>query len=98
MITRIVKMTFRTDQTENFVKIFDESKILIRNYEGCTHLELWKNEHISNVFYTYSIWKNEECLNHYRNSTLFRNVWAKTKVLFSEKAEATSLTVVSQLD
>ena len=44
-----------------------------------------------NIFFTYSFWKNEAALEAYRNSELFKNTWAKTKVLFNEKPQAWSV-------
>jgi heme-degrading monooxygenase HmoA len=41
--------------------------------------------------FTVSIWESEDDLNAYRNSELFENTWAKTKVLFNDKPEAWSL-------
>lgn len=42
MITRIVKMTFREEEVEAFKALFEERKSLIRNFKGCTHLQLWQ--------------------------------------------------------
>jgi len=92
MITRIVKMTFQEGKEKDFLKIFQENENKIKNFEGCTHLELLRDVNQSNVFFTYSYWKSEEDLKKYRDSELFEKVWAKTSLLFSEKAEAWSLT------
>ena len=91
MIIRIVKMTFQPEEVANFLKIFKESKQLIRNMEGCTHLELLNDINSSTIFFTYSYWQTENDLNNYRNSELFERVWGKTKVLFAAKAEAWSV-------
>ena len=87
MILRIVKMTFREEETENFLQLFNERKHLIRGFEGCSHLELWQETGKSNVFFTYSMWASEDHLNHYRFSKLFKNTWTKTKPLFEGKPE-----------
>lgn len=94
MITRIVKMTFIPEKVDDFLKVFHESASLIRNYPGCIQMQLLNDIHQPNVYYTYSHWESEEHLNHYRNSTLFREIWSKTKINFAEKAVATSLTLV----
>ncbi len=91
MLIRIVKMTFELDKVADFLAVFEENKLLIRQMEGCSHLELLQDYSHPNSFTTYSYWEDEEALNKYRNSTLFKNVWAKTKVLFSEKPIAFSL-------
>ena len=91
MIVRIVKMTFEQQKANEFLTIFNESKHLIRNMEGCSHLELLNDIHSPNIYFTYSYWDSDDDLNNYRNSELFNTVWAKTKVLFSAKAEAWSV-------
>ena len=91
MILRIVKMTFREDETENFLALFNERKNLIRTFEGCNHLELWQQAGIPNVFFTYSMWESEQHLDHYRFSELFKDTWAKTKALFAGKPQAWSV-------
>ncbi len=93
MITRIVKMTFIPEKVEDFLKVFNESKDYIRSYPGCIQMQLLKDIQQNNIYYTYSHWESEEALNHYRNSSRFREIWMKTKVNFQEKAEATSLIV-----
>lgn len=94
MITRIVKMTFEEDKIQDFLEVFHNSSHLIRGFEGCIQMNLLKDIHEPNVYYTYSHWDSEEHLNKYRNSSIFRDIWAKTKVNFSKKAEAVSLELV----
>lgn len=94
MITRIVKMTFAEDHISTFLQNFHLNKDLIRNFDGCHHLELWQDIRESNVFWTYSIWESENHLNAYRESDLFKDVWSKTKILFAKKPEAWSLNAV----
>ncbi|HEY0029557.1 MAG TPA: antibiotic biosynthesis monooxygenase family protein [Bacteroidia bacterium] len=91
MIIRIVKMTFQADKVNEFQVIFNESKQLIRNMPGCSHLELLNDINSTHVFFTYSYWNSEEALNNYRNSEVFEKVWSKTKVLFSSRPEAWSV-------
>ncbi len=91
MIIRIVKMTFVPEKVNDFLIIFNESKELIRNFEGCSHLELLNDINSPNVFFTYSYWRSENDLNNYRDSDLFGGVWKKTKVLFEAKTEAWSV-------
>ncbi len=91
MLIRIVKMTFEPSNVADFLAVFDESKEKIRKMEGCSHLELLQDYNLPNSFSTYSYWTDEEALNTYRESDLFKEVWAKTKVLFSEKPMVFSL-------
>ena len=88
MIKRIVKLTFQEEKTADFIQIFEESKEKIRAMQGCQHVEMLRSIAPTNVFFTFSIWDSEEDLNNYRHSELFTATWAKTKALFSEKAEA----------
>lgn len=88
---RIVKMTFAPDRMDEFLHLFSEMKTKISSFDGCNHLELLKDTKANNIFFTYSIWKDEKSLDHYRFSQLFKDTWSKTKMLFSEKAEAWSL-------
>ena len=91
MIKRIVKLTFRREETENFIEIFNQSKDKIRARPGCHYLELLRGTRDTNVFFTYSFWDSEEDLNAYRHSELFKTTWAKTKALFGDKPEAWSV-------
>jgi heme-degrading monooxygenase HmoA len=90
MLIRIVRMTFQEDRIEDFLEIFNRSKHLIRGFEGCQHLELLRDKNAQNVMLTYSYWLSEERLNAYRDSELFKNTWAATKVLFADKPVAFS--------
>ena len=93
MIKRFVKMTFEPGNIEEFVSLFDSKKKLIAAVEGCTHLELLQDDSNPCIFFTYSIWNTTDHIENYRQSELFKSVWAKTKPLFSHKAEAWSLKV-----
>jgi len=94
MIKRIVKLTFKKDKIETFLENFEKNKLKIRNFSGCDHLELWRDTEMPNVFFTYSYWTSEEALNAYRASDLFKGVWSKTKILFSDKPQAWSIQVM----
>ena len=91
MIVRIVKMTFRPEGINDFLHIFEQSKELIRGFEGCEHLELLQHAEHEHVFFTYSWWRHPDDLEAYRHSALFKEVWANTKALFGDKPEAWSL-------
>jgi quinol monooxygenase YgiN len=96
MIKRIVKMTFREEATQTFLDdVFEKSKDRIRASPGCRHMELLRQIGQPNVLFTLSIWDNEAALEAYRQSELFQTTWAKTKILFAEKAEAWSLEVMN---
>ncbi|OEK05492.1 putative quinol monooxygenase [Roseivirga misakiensis] len=91
MLIRIVRMTFRPEERQNFLTLFDEKKEKIRHFPGCTHLELLEDYNDPNIFSTYSYWDSEADLNNYRHSDLFAEVWANTKSKFAAKPIAFSL-------
>jgi len=84
-------MNFQPDKVEDFLEIFDQSKLKIRAMPGCHHLELLRDIDKPHVFMTYSIWDDVTALDDYRNSELFKSTWAKTKVLFADKPLAYSV-------
>ncbi|MEO6069326.1 MAG: antibiotic biosynthesis monooxygenase family protein [Chitinophagaceae bacterium] len=88
MILRIVKMVFLTSEIESFKHLFEERKQLIRNFEGCTHLELWQDVANPSNFFTYSWWQSKEALDLYRQSSFFEDTWQQTKQKFAGKPEA----------
>jgi len=90
MINRIVKMHFRADYIETFLSLFDSNKDSIRSFEGCKHLELWRDEDDKGTFFTYSHWQDESALEAYRHSDLFAGIWLETKRGFDQKPLAWS--------
>lgn len=98
MFVRIVKMGFQEDKIDEFLANFENNKSKIRNFEGCEFLELYRDKHNTSRFFTYSYWKDEESLENYRDSSLFKEVWANTKVLFNEKPEAWSVDKVVSIE
>ncbi len=97
MLVRIVKLTFREENISRFEEIFEQTKKYIRNFDGCSFLELYRDQNDPNIFFTYSHWSTEKDLEAYRNSDFFKKVWSQTRQLFSEKAEAWSLSKVDSL-
>lgn len=84
-------MSFDPKKVGEFLKIFHESAPLIRNFEGCNHLELYRDHKDSNVLFTYSYWESTKHLDAYRKSELFIRTWADTKALFNARPEAWSV-------
>ena len=87
MLVRIVKMSFKEDKIDTFLSNFESKKECIRNFKGCHFLELYRDKLNTNIFFTYSYWETEADLNNYRQSDLFKGVWAETKVLFNDKPQ-----------
>lgn len=91
MIKRFVKMTFKPEHIQDFKTLFNSKKEFISAMEGCSHVELLQDINNETIFFTFSIWEHQKYLEAYRQSELFEDVWAKTKVLFADKPEAWSL-------
>ena len=91
MLIRIVKMSFRPEESARFLTFFEQIKNKIRNVDGCEYLELMQDYDDPHSFSTYSKWRDDKALNAYRQSDLFDGVWAKTKAMFADKPIAFSL-------
>ena len=94
MLIRIVKLTFKPENIASFERIFEESKNGILAFDGCNMVELYRDIDNPNIFFTYSFWEGKSSLERYRNSDFFKEVWGKTKKLFSDKPEAWSVNKV----
>ena len=90
-------MSFEASKIELFLENFNANKEKIRNFEGCNFLQLLKDKNNPSVFFTYSYWESVEHLEVYRNSELFKTVWAKTKILFNNKPVAWSVDSIVSL-
>jgi len=97
MLVRLVKMSFQPEKIAEFLANFEVNKTKIRAFDGCSFLELYQDKQTPNVFFTYSYWSSEAHLEQYRNSELFKAVWAKTKPLFNAKPEAWSVDKIASL-
>lgn len=92
MIVRIVKMKFKKEKINDFIKFSIEIKPIIKGQEGCLYLEISQDVNDPEIFFTCSHWNSEDDLNNYRKSDFFMNIWPKAKEWFSSKPEAWSLT------
>lgn len=90
VLIRLVRMTFRPDEVQTFLSIFDDSSPRIRAFPGCHHLELWQDTSFPNILTTMSRWEDEAALERYRASGLFTGTWARTKPLFASRPEVHS--------
>lgn len=91
MIIRIVRMHFKEAGIDEFLDLFNHNKEAIRNFPGCSHLQLLKDHNDPTCYTTLSHWDNPASLDNYRNSELFSRVWGRVKTLFSERSQAFSL-------
>ncbi len=91
MLIRIVKMRFKPQHIADFTAHFEAYKSRIRASAGCTFLQVLHEADAPEVWFTHSHWESEADLNAYRDSDLFKAVWAQTKQWFDAKPEAWSL-------
>lgn len=84
-------MTFKPDEVENFLSLFDRVHPHIEQMQGCCKVELHSQAGCPNVMFTLSLWDSVEALENYRNSELFKSTWTQTKKLFSDKPQAWSI-------
>ncbi len=91
MINRIVRMSFDPNKVNDFLELFSKVKNKIANVEGCEGLSLMRDLKQVNVLFTYSYWREEANLEAYRESELFQETWAATKILFNDAPKAWSL-------
>jgi len=91
-------MHLRPETEALFLDIFERAKKEIRSQQGCMGLELLRNEFDGKVsLWTISSWQSETDLENYRSSPLFQKTWNAVKPLFSEKANAWSLTSIAYM-
>ncbi|HBK87057.1 MAG: antibiotic biosynthesis monooxygenase [Cyclobacteriaceae bacterium] len=91
MIIRIVRMHFTDASLPRFLEIFNNHKLAIRNFPGCTHLQLMKDPADPLCLTTLSHWNLATDLERYRTSELFEGVWRQVKPLFGARTQAFSL-------
>lgn len=84
-------MHFTEAGLDEFLEIFNENKDAIRNFPGCSHLQLLKDAEDPLCFTTMSHWDQAQSLENYRKSALFGSVWGRVKTLFSQRTQAFSL-------
>ncbi len=68
MFVRIVKLSFLDKHVHEFITIFENSKLNIRNFEGCQFLEI---NSIPIYFSHNNYWNSKGNLNNYRHSVFF---------------------------
>lgn len=91
MITRIVKLEFREEKTQDFLDFFDTINHIVNEFPGCFGMKLYQDIDRPNIIMTYSHWENQEALNTYRDSPEFGQIWPKIKPWFQEKPQAWSV-------
>lgn len=98
MLIRVVKMVFKATEIDAFLARLEKNVPIIRQFEGCQHLQILQDQKTPCTIFTYSHWESEEHLNAYRHSDFFQGVWTETKQGFAEKPQAWSLDSLHHLD
>ena len=93
MILRLVKMTFKSEEIDNFLDYFETIKDEIEKTPGIISLRVYQDNNNPNVVFTHSKWLSNSYLDLYRRSEFFGKVWPKTKAMFDDKPMAWSLTL-----
>jgi len=88
MITRIVKLSFESEQIETFLDLFGQHALNLQEVPGCVSLQLLRDEVEPNIFFTISVWRDTYYLEQYRQSELFKTTWFKVKLLFRDRPKA----------
>ncbi|MCV6630400.1 MAG: antibiotic biosynthesis monooxygenase [Flavobacteriaceae bacterium] len=91
MLIRVVKLTIKEEKSDTFATTSKGNREKILAFPGCKHLEMYRDIQNPQLFITYSHWEDESALNNYRNSALFKSIWATVKPMFAEKAMAWSV-------
>lgn len=97
MVKRLVKMHFKKEDLPVFHELFSVTCLKIRSFPGCMHLELLQQHERPEILFTLSYWNAPEDLENYRHSELFKDTWAKTKVLFDGRPEAWTMEVITDV-
>ncbi|AHM59717.1 antibiotic biosynthesis monooxygenase [Flammeovirgaceae bacterium 311] len=90
MVIRVVRMYFKEEHIEDFLKLFNDTKDQIREFDGCMRLELLQDHGQEHILTTYSYWRDLKALDNYRHSALFMEVWSQMKKYFAAKPIAFS--------
>ncbi|MBW3545437.1 MAG: DUF4188 domain-containing protein [Bacteroidetes bacterium] len=98
MVIRVVRMYFKEEHIEDFLRLFDETKDDIRNSDGCLKLELLQDHGQEHILTTYSYWQDLKSLDKYRHSALFMEVWSQMKKYFAAKPMAFSCKKIVEAD
>lgn len=94
MIIRLVCMRVKPEKMAEFQAIYASVCDRIRNFPGCTHLQLLLDTDGEGNLYTISHWRSVADLDTYRHSPFFRGVWERLKPLFRDKPWAQSTTLL----
>ncbi len=90
ILVRYVELHIHGNSLDEARRLLRAQAPLVRNCEGCFHLEINECLDDPGIFSTYSYWTNAEVLEQYRKSEVFREFWNRMKPMFLHKAQARS--------
>lgn len=90
MLIRLVRMRFRPDQAEEFLRLYAANRMTIAGQPGCLSVRLVREIDDPAAFATWSTWHDADALETYRTGAFFRGFWPQVKALFRAPAEAAS--------
>ncbi len=90
-LTRLVKLTLRPAEVDEFIADFEQLEPRIKAVAGCLDVVLLQDSAYPNIVFTLSTWVDEEALNTYRKSDFFNTTWTRTKQRFAAPPQAWSM-------
>jgi len=90
MIIRLVKMTFRPEESKRFLSLYKRVHPKILEVPGCHSVELLHEIMEEHAYTTYSLWENHDALDAYRQSDFFKATWREVRQMLRTKALAIS--------
>lgn len=91
---RIVKLTFKPDNLQDFLDFIEPYCSKINSVKGCHGVQFLSDISNPHIFFTYSKWETELDLENYRQSELFQHVWTTVKQWFGDRPQAWSLNIL----
>jgi heme-degrading monooxygenase HmoA len=92
-ILRVVRMDFRAEECGPFDLLFEDARSRISAVPGCLGVTCFSDVAGGGGRTTFSVWQSERALEAYRESALFKEVWALTKPGFQSRPVAWSMPV-----
>lgn len=90
MLIRLVRMWFKPDNVDEFLRLYHAAYLTISSQPGCLGVRLVRQTDDPAAFATWSRWESAAALDAYRRSPFFRAFWPQVRTLFRQPAEAVS--------
>ena len=90
MIIRLVKMTFKPEESARFLSLYQAVQPKILLFPGCLSVDLLHEVLDEHAYTTYSRWQSHEALEAYRQSDFFKATWSEVRQMLRTKTLAVS--------